>query len=128
MLPLCLEEGVGVLPWSPLARGYLTRRPGRRKATTRGAAEDRADRLYHHPGDDAIIDAVCDVADERGVTPAQVALAWLLRQPAVTAPIVGVTKLGHLEDALAAAELTLDDAEVERLESPYTPRDAMELA
>ena len=69
MLPLCREEGIGVLPWSPLARGYLTRRPSRRKATTRGRHEDRADQLYHHPDDDRIIDAVCDVADERGRRP-----------------------------------------------------------
>ena len=127
MLPLCREEGIGVLPWSPLARGYLTRRPSQRKATTRGQNENLADKLYRHPDDDRIIDAVCDVADERGVTPAQVALAWLLRQPAVTAPIVGVTQLRHLEDALGALELTLSEAEVERLEAPYGPREAMAL-
>ncbi|MEJ2358834.1 MAG: aldo/keto reductase [Deinococcales bacterium] len=127
MLPLCREEGVGVLPWSPLARGYLTRRPSERKATPRGANENLADRLYHHPDDDAIIDAVCDVAEERGATPAQVALAWLLQRPEVTAPIVGVTKLAHLDDALGALGLGLDDAEVARLEAAYGPREPMAL-
>ncbi|MEJ2291137.1 MAG: aldo/keto reductase [Deinococcales bacterium] len=127
MLPLCREEGVGVLPWSPLARGYLTRRPSERKATPRGANENLADRLYHHPDDDAIIDAVCDVAEERGATPAQVALAWLLQRPEVTAPIVGVTKLAHLDDALGALGLELDDAEVARLEAAYGPREPMAL-
>lgn len=128
MLPLCREEGIGVMPWSPLARGYLTRRSTQRKATTRGASEDLADRLYRHPGDDAIIDAVCDVAEARGATPAQVAMAWLLKQPGVACPIVGVTQLKHLEDALGSLELQLSDAEVERLESGYRPREPMPLA
>ncbi len=122
MLPLCRDRGIGVLPWSPLARGWLTRRPDAWRSTARGDSETIADRLYGSEADVAIANAVCDVADERGVPPAQVALAWLLSRPAIDAPIVGATKLGHLEDAAAAAELELGDDEIARLEAPYRPR------
>jgi aryl-alcohol dehydrogenase-like predicted oxidoreductase len=122
MIPLCVDEGVAILPWSPLARGYLTRRPQHKEATTRGEDDDYAKRLYNRPGSDEIIDAVCDLAEARGVKPAQVALAWLLSKPFVTAPIVGATKLSHLEDAVGALELTLTDEEIAKLESAYTPR------
>ena len=122
MLPLCREEGVGVLPWSPLARGYLTRRPDQKRATTRGQDDDFARYLYSFEAADTVIDRVVDLAEARDVSPAQIALAWLLAQPAVTAPIVGATKLKHLEDAVAAVELTLSDHERHRLEEPYEPR------
>jgi 1-deoxyxylulose-5-phosphate synthase len=124
MMPLCRAEGIGVIPWSPLARGYLTRRPTERAATTRGAheGETQGKELYEVPWRDAVVEAVCDVADERGVPPAQVALAWVLSRPGVTAPIVGATTTRHLSDALAALELELTPAEVARLEAPNTGR------
>jgi aryl-alcohol dehydrogenase-like predicted oxidoreductase len=123
MIPQCLDRGVGVIPWSPLARGWLagtrTREGGRR--TTRAESDAYADELYGRPEDFDVIDRVVEVAAERGEPPARVALAWLLHRPGVTAPIVGATKLEHLEDALAAAELRLSDEEMTRLEEPYTP-------
>jgi 1-deoxyxylulose-5-phosphate synthase len=123
MIPLCLDQGVGIIPWSPLARGFLagTRtREGERK-TTRAETDALQDRLYGRPEDFDVVDRVVEAAGERGVPPAQVALAWLLHKPGVTAPIVGATKLEHLEDALAAAELELSDDELARLEEPYVP-------
>ena len=122
MMPLCRAEGIGVIPWSPLARGYLTRRPAEREATKRGANESIAEKLYDVPWRDAVVDAVCDVADERGVPPAQVALAWVLTRPGVTAPIVGATHTRHLGDALAALALELSEDEVARLEAPNAGR------
>jgi 1-deoxyxylulose-5-phosphate synthase len=123
MIPQCIDQGIGVLPWSPLARGWLTgthTRAGERR-TTRAGADPFGDRLYGRDEDFDVIDRVAEVAAERGVPPAQVALAWLLHRPGVTAPIVGVTKPEHLEDALAAAELTLSPEELRRLEEPYKP-------
>jgi aryl-alcohol dehydrogenase-like predicted oxidoreductase len=108
MIPLCVDEGVGILPWSPLARGYLTRRPQQKEATSRGE-DDYAKQLYNRPGSDEITDAVCYLAEARSVKPAQIALAWLLSKPYVSAPIVGATKLSHLEDAVGALELSLTD-------------------
>lgn len=123
MNPLCLDQGVGVIPWSPLARGLLagTRDRDRTGSTTRAANDPLVERWYADADFD-IVDAVREVAGERGVSPAQVALAWLLSRPAVTAPIVGATKLAHLEDAVAAVDLTLTEEETTRLESPYRPR------
>ena len=118
MIPLCLDQGVGILPWSPLARGLLA--GGRDRATTRAGSDRYAGELYDE-GDYDVVDAVRAVADERDLPPAQIALAWLLRNPAVTAPIVGATKLGHLEDAVAAVDVTLSDEDVRRLEAPYRP-------
>jgi len=126
MLPLCREEGIAVLPWSPLARGLLagTRSsPADTTATGRAASDDYARLLYDGPADEAVIEAVRGVASGRGVPPAQVALAWLLSRPGVTAPIVGATKMSHLTDALAALELALTDEEVLALEAPYRPRE-----
>ena|SRR5579862_55286 len=123
MIPQCLDQGVGVIPWSPLARGWLagtrTREGGRR--TTRAETDAYADELYGRPEDFDVIDRVIELASEREVPPARVALAWLLHRPGVTAPIVGATKLEHLEDALAAVELELSDEELLRLEEPYRP-------
>jgi aryl-alcohol dehydrogenase-like predicted oxidoreductase len=123
MIPLCVHDGVGVIPWSPLARGFLTgtrTREGERR-TTRAETDGFQDVLYGRPEDYDVIDHLNAVAGEQGVAPAQLALAWLLHKPGVTAPIVGATKLEHLEDALAAAELTLSDVELARLEEPYVP-------
>ncbi|MFN7989304.1 MAG: aldo/keto reductase [Thermoanaerobaculia bacterium] len=124
MLPLCREEGIGVLPWSPLARGLLagTRAtPADREATPRAASDDYARQLYDHPSDADVVEATRAVAAARGVPMARVALAWLLSRPGVTAPIVGATKPAHLEEALAALELTLTAEEVAALEAPYRP-------
>ena len=123
MIPLCVHDGVGVIPWSPLARGFLTgtrTREGERR-TTRAETDGFQDVLYGRPEDYDVIDHLNAVAGEQGVAPAQLALAWLLHKPGVTAPIVGATKLEHLEDALAAAELTLSDVALARLEEPYVP-------
>ena len=124
MIPLCAEEGVGILPWSPLARGLLA---GSRKnaadkaATARAESDEYARNLYDHPSDDAVIEAVKSVAVSRGLPPAAVSLAWLLSRPAVTAPIVGATKLEHLETALSALDVTLTEDEIGALEAPYLP-------
>ncbi|MEU4658239.1 aldo/keto reductase [Streptomyces sp. NPDC023723] len=118
MLPLCADQGVGVLPWSPLARGRLTRDWG--TATRRSESDNFGGRLYQE-GDRAVVEAVTRIAGERGEPRARVALAWLLRQSAVTAPIVGASRPGHLEDAVAAVALELSDKEAEELERPYTP-------
>jgi 1-deoxyxylulose-5-phosphate synthase len=119
MVPLCLEEGVGLLPWSPLARGLLA---GNRKAgTERSKQDDYAQKLYTREADNRVVDAVQDLAKERGVPPAQIALAWLLHKPGVTAPIIGASKPNHLEDAVAALAIKLSKAEIERLEAVYVP-------
>ncbi|HEV2309822.1 MAG TPA: aldo/keto reductase [Acidimicrobiia bacterium] len=121
MIPQCLDQGVGVIPWSPLARGVLAGNRNRagEKHTTRSETDQFTDFLYSQPTDFDVVDAVGEVAADRGVPPAQVALAWLLAKPGVTAPIVGATKPGHMEDALAADALELTDEEIKRLESPY---------
>ncbi|MGN6610977.1 MAG: aldo/keto reductase [Angustibacter sp.] len=119
MLPLCADQGVGVIPWSPLARGLLTRPWD--TATERSRTDEFGKTLYGEQ-DRAIVEEVAAVADERGVSQAQVALAWVLQQPVVTAPIVGATKPQHLTDAVAAVELRLSDDELARLAAPYTPR------
>jgi aryl-alcohol dehydrogenase-like predicted oxidoreductase len=123
MIPQCVDQGVGVIPWSPLARGLLagTRTRDGERRTTRSNADPFADSLYDHPSDFDVVDRVAEVAAERGVSMAQVALAWVLAKPGVTAPIVGATRLQHMEDALAAEQLTLSDEEIARLEEPYIP-------
>lgn len=123
MIPQCIDQGVGVLPWSPLARGWLagTRTREGERRTTRAGTDSFAERLYGRPEDFDVIDRLGEVAAERAELPARVALAWLLHKPGVTAPIVGATKLGHVEDALAAAKLELTPDEIARLEEPYRP-------
>ena len=123
MIPQCLDQGVGVIPWSPLARGVLAgnRSRGGERHTTRSGTDDFTDYLYSQPTDFDVVERVAEVASERGVPAAQVALAWLLHKKGVTAPIVGATKLGHLEDALAAGSLKLSDDEITRLEELYVP-------
>jgi len=118
MLPLCADQGVGVLPWSPLARGRLTRDWG--TTTERSSTDNFGNRLYQD-GDRAIVEAVTRIAGDRGVPRAQVALAWLLHQSTVAAPIVGAAKPQHIEDAVAAVELELSEKELEELEQPYAP-------
>jgi 1-deoxyxylulose-5-phosphate synthase len=123
MLPLCADQGVAVLPYSPLARGMLAgnrSRQGERR-TTRAGSDPLSDERYSTDADFGVVDRLVQVAEERGAPPAQVALAWLLGRPGVTAPIVGATRLGHVSDALAAAELTLTAEEAARLEEPYVP-------
>jgi aryl-alcohol dehydrogenase-like predicted oxidoreductase len=123
MIPQCVDQGVAVLPWSPLARGLLagTRTREGEKLTTRAQTDSFADSLYTPEVDFAVVDRVTEVASERGVPRAQIALAWLLHKPGVTAPIVGATKVDHLEDAIAAEELSLSQAEIARLEEQYVP-------
>jgi aryl-alcohol dehydrogenase-like predicted oxidoreductase len=119
MHPLCLDQGVGVIPWSPLARGRLARVPEER-TTTRSSSDPIADRMYTE-ADDAVVRAVAEVAKARGLSMAQVALAWMLHKEAVTAPIIGATKPGHVEDAVAAVDIALSDDEIAALEAPYVP-------
>jgi len=123
MLPLCREEGIGVIPWSPLARGFLAgnRRGDQRGETVRARTDDFAHQMYYAETDFTIAERVADLARRRGVKPTQVALAWLLGKPGVTAPIVGASKLPHLDEALAALEVRLDAAELTFLEEPYRP-------
>jgi len=123
MIAQCIDTGLGVLPWSPLARGWLagTRTRAGERRTTRAETDTYADELYGRDEDFDVIERVAEVGAERGTPAAQIALAWLLHKPGVTAPIVGATKLAHLEDALAAAELSLSADEVARLEEPYRP-------
>jgi aryl-alcohol dehydrogenase-like predicted oxidoreductase len=123
MVPQCIDQGVGVIPWSPLARGLLAgnRTRAGERLTARANTDAFADSLYRPEIDFAVIERLLEVASERGVPSARVALAWLLHKPGVTAPIVGATKLEHLEDALAAEELSLSDDEIARLEEPYVP-------
>lgn len=123
MSPLCRDQGLGLIPWSPLARGFLT---GNRKRddphpTKRSQSDDYADRLYYEDHDFDVVDRVVELAQEKGVSPAQVALAWVLHQPGVTAPIVGATKMQHLEEAVEALDVELTDEEVQKLEEPYRP-------
>ncbi|WP_163550295.1 aldo/keto reductase [Candidatus Frankia nodulisporulans] len=118
MLGLCADQGIGVIPWSPLARGRLTR-PW--DETTARSESDQFGRTLYADGDRRIVEEVARIAAARAIPPAQVALAWLLAQPGVTAPIIGATRLTHLDDALAALDVTLTADEIARLEAPYTP-------
>jgi aryl-alcohol dehydrogenase (NADP+) len=118
MLPLCLDQGVGVIPWSPLARGRLTR-PW--DSTTARSETDQFGASLYRDEDRTVVEKVLAVAERRGVSPAQVGLAWLLAQPAVTSPIVGITRPGHLADAVAAVDLELTEDEVFELGADYVP-------
>jgi 1-deoxyxylulose-5-phosphate synthase len=123
MIPQCVDQGVAVIPWSPLARGLLagTRTRSGERRTVRSGTDPFGESLYQQPTDFDVVERCAQVAAERGVPSAQIAVAWLLQRPGVTAPIVGATKLGHLEDALAAEQLSLTPDEVRLLEEPYAP-------
>lgn len=123
MMPLCREEGIGVIPWSPLARGFLAgnRRPSDKGETARAQSDDIAHRLYYTESDFRIVDRVVALAERRAVSPAQIALAWLLHQPGVTAPIVGASKMEQLDQAVGAVDLALTDEERRELEELYQP-------
>lgn len=121
MIPLCLDQGIGVVPWSPLARGLLagtrSREGGR---TLRSRNDSFADQLYDE-SDFAVVDVLNTIAEERGLPSAQIALAWLLGRPAVTAPVIGASRVEHVDDAIAALSVRLDPEESRRLEAPYRP-------
>ena len=121
MIPLCRDEGIGVVPWSPLARGMLagTRKKLGDSSTSRSSTDELDQKLYDQPSDWDVVEAVKRVADQRGEPPARIALAWLLSKPAVTAPIIGATKLKHLDDAVAAVDIDLTNEEITALEAPY---------
>jgi aryl-alcohol dehydrogenase (NADP+) len=123
MNPLCRDQGLGLLPWSPLARGFLAGNRGAKGEgeTSRAKTDDYAHKLYYQDADYAVVNRVTEVATKRGVPNAQVALAWLLDQPGVTAPIIGASKPHHLADAIAAVGLKLDAEERTALEEPYRP-------
>ncbi|MEU8036961.1 aldo/keto reductase [Streptosporangium sp. NPDC049078] len=122
MNPLCLDQGIGLIPWSPLARGLLAR-AGSEEVTTRAGSDPRIEALYDDADNDRLIlDRVAQLAGEREVAPARVALSWLLHQPGISAPIVGATKAGHVDDAVAAVDLSLTEKELAFLAEPYRPR------
>ncbi|WP_420631552.1 aldo/keto reductase [Candidatus Leptofilum sp.] len=123
MLPLCQDQGVGVIPWSPLARGFLAGNRKREESdpTARAKSDGFAKDMYYQPEDYDVVDAVVAIAEERGYSPAQIALAWLLHKPGVTSPIIGATKMYQLEEAVAAAEISLSEEEIQRIEAPYRP-------
>jgi aryl-alcohol dehydrogenase-like predicted oxidoreductase len=122
MLPLCRDQGIGVIPWSPLARGFLAgNRDKSGGETTRARTDEYAKGLYYQPEDFAVADRLTQVAKARGLPNTQVALAWLLSKPEVTAPIIGVSKPHHLDDAIAALSLQLSEDEIRKLEEPYQP-------
>ena len=123
MNPLCMDQGVGLIPWSPLARGFVT---GNRKKdgwgeSKRAKTDDFAHNMYYQDSDVAVVERVTEIANKRGLPNAQVALAWLLHQPGVTAPIVGATKMAHLDDAVAACDVKLSQGELDALAEPYQP-------
>ena len=123
MNPFCRDQSIGIIPWSPLARGFLAgnRTRDEHEPTTRARTDDFAQKMYYEDTDFEIVDVVVEIANERGVTPAQIALAWLLQQPAVTAPIIGASKMPHLDQAIAALDIELSADECARLEAPYVP-------
>jgi len=124
MIPLCLAEGIGVIPWSPLARGFLAGNRSRSEKsgeTARSKTDDYAQQMYYAQHDFDVVDRVEDLAKKRGVAPAQIALAWILHKPGVTAPIVGASKMAHLDQALAALDIALTAEEIGSLEEPYQP-------
>jgi aryl-alcohol dehydrogenase-like predicted oxidoreductase len=127
MLPMCRAEGVGVIPFSPLARGFVVgnRRKEDYGETVRAKTDEFSRRQYYSAQDFAVVDRITAVAAKRGVNNAQVALAWVLQQPGVTAPIIGASKMGHFDDAVAALGIKLDEAELKSLAEEYRPRTIM---
>ncbi len=123
MLPLCRDQGVAVIPWSPLARGFLAGNRSRERSdtTVRAQTDDFAHQMYYQESDFAVADRAAALAQARGVTPSQIALAWLLHKPGVTAPIIGASKMFQLEESVAAADFALTADEIASLEEPYQP-------
>jgi 1-deoxyxylulose-5-phosphate synthase len=123
MNPLCVEEGVGLIPWSPLARGFLAgnRNQADRGETLRAKTDDFAHKLYYRESDFTVVDRVTEIAKKRGVTNAQIALAWVLAKPGVSSPIIGASKMSHLDQAIAALDVKLSETEIKALEEPYEP-------
>jgi aryl-alcohol dehydrogenase (NADP+) len=123
MIPLCLDQGVGLIPWSPMARGFFAknRKPGGGGETARANNDPFANQLYFREEDFAIANLANEIADARGVTGSQIALAWMLNKPHIASPIIGATKMDHLEQAIAALEIKLSEDEIKRLEEPYKP-------
>ncbi|HEV2533705.1 aldo/keto reductase [Phenylobacterium sp.] len=130
MLPLCRDQGIGVIPWSPLARGFLAggRAAPKEGDTERARTDEFAPRLYYRDADFKVVDTVGEIAKQRGLTNMQVALAWVLKNPAITAPIVGASKLGHLEEAVSALDVKLSDEEVKALEANYQSKPVLDHA
>lgn len=127
MIPLCMEEGIGILPWSPLARGFLAGNRSRQGGgkTARSRSDSFANQMYYSEEDFEVVEAVVSLAKEREATPAQIALAWLLHKPGVTAPIIGATKMAHLNQAIEAVDIELSAEEIVRLEAPYIPHEVL---
>uniref|UniRef100_A0A7V5CTP8 Aldo/keto reductase n=1 Tax=Acidobacterium capsulatum TaxID=33075 RepID=A0A7V5CTP8_9BACT len=123
MIPLCEAEGIGLIPWSPLARGFLMGNRSKKDhgETVRAKTDEYAHGLYYRDSDFTVVDRVTEIVKKRGVSNAQIALAWMLSKPGVTAPIVGASKMHHLDDALAALDVHLEDSEIKALEEPYEP-------
>lgn len=123
MIPLCVDQGIGIIPWSPMARGFFAgnRKRGGGGETTRAKSDPFANNLYFRDEDFVVADRVAEVAQERGVTGSQMALAWILSKPYVHSPIIGATKMEHLDQAIAALDIKLSDSEIARLEEPYKP-------
>jgi aryl-alcohol dehydrogenase (NADP+) len=124
MMPLCREEGIGIVPWSPLARGFLAgnRKGGERGVTTRDQSDQMARDFYFTDTDFEIVERVVELAGKKGVKPAQIALAWLLHQPGITAPVIGFSKMYQLEEAVGALDVDLSPEECGFLEELYQPR------
>lgn len=123
MGPLCRSEGIGVVPWSPLARGFLSGNRSRQDwgETVRAKSDEFAHQMYYQESDFTVVERVVELAQQRGVTPSQIALAWLLHQPGVTAPIIGASKMTHLEEDIAAIDIKLSPEELDTLQEPYQP-------
>ena len=123
MLPLCRSEGVGVIPWSPLARGFLSGNRSHQEwgETTRAKSDEFAHQMYYQESDFSVVERVVELAKQRGTTPSQIALAWLLHQPGVSAPIIGASKMAHLEQDVAAVDIELSSEELDMLQQPYQP-------
>ena len=123
MMPLCRAEGIGLIPWSPLARGFLSGNRTREEwgETARAKTDDFAHDMYYQESDFTVVEHVVELAEDKGVTPSQIALAWLLHQPGVTSPIIGASKMNHLEENVAALDIELSPEELDALEEPYLP-------
>jgi aryl-alcohol dehydrogenase (NADP+) len=121
MIPACIDQGVGLIPWSPIARGFLGRTRASIKDTVRAQTDQYAQQMYYRDEDFDVAERAQEVAAARGVTPSQVALAWMLNKPHITAPIIGSSKMEHLEQALTALDIQLSNEEIKRLEEPYRP-------